>query len=66
MNATREIGTILGGVGLLIFVYLVVTQYTGFASVVGAISSFFSSSVSVLQGRGGSPPSNGAPGVTFP
>lgn len=50
----REIATALGGVGLLIFVYLVVTNASGFGTVLSSITGLFTSSVSVLQGQGAS------------
>lgn len=50
----REVATVLGGMGLLIFAYLCFTQAQGFGQVVSSISSLFTNTISVLQGQGAS------------
>lgn len=49
----REIATVLGGIGLLIFAYLCFTQSGGFSTVVGSVSSLLTGTIGTLQGGGG-------------
>jgi hypothetical protein len=48
----REIATVLAGIGLLIFAYLIFTQSQGASTVLGSISSLMTNTISVLQGQG--------------
>jgi hypothetical protein len=48
----REIATVLGGIGLLIFAYLLFTA-PNVSSVFGAASSLLTNTITVLQGGGG-------------
>jgi hypothetical protein len=49
----REIGSILGGIGLLIFAYLILANATAAGNVANSISSSGASLITALQGRGG-------------
>ncbi len=48
----REIATIFGGIGLLIFAYLMVTNGPGVTSIIGQVSTSGTSLIGALQGRG--------------
>jgi len=47
----REIATVLGGIGLLIFVYLLVKNASGAGKVIGSASGALTNTISVLQGN---------------
>jgi hypothetical protein len=62
----REIATFFGGVGLLIFAYLLLANYVAVPSIFGSISNLFVSGVSVLQGRGGTGSSSSPFNINLP
>jgi hypothetical protein len=47
----REIGSIIGGMGLLIFAYLLLANSSGAAAVASGISSSGATLITALQGR---------------
>lgn len=49
----REIATIFGGIGLLIFAYLLINNAGNTKTVISSASSALTSTISVLQGNGG-------------
>lgn len=48
----REIATVLGGIGLLIFAYLMLTNYNAIGPVLGAATGSLTDTIMTLQGRG--------------
>lgn len=46
----REIATVLGGIGLLIFAYLIVTNYAAIGPVLGAATGALTDTIMTLQG----------------
>lgn len=48
----REISSIMGGIGLLIFGFLVLNNYTGATSILTGVSSSGVNLITALQGRG--------------
>lgn len=48
----REVGTVLGGIGVLIGIYLFATNAQGVATVADGIAKAGTSVISTLQGRG--------------
>lgn len=47
----KEMGTIVGGIGLLIFAYLALTHATGVVSIAEGISKSSTGLISTLQGN---------------
>ncbi len=47
----REIATVLGGIGLLIFAYLIVTNYNAIGPVLGAATGALTDTIMTLQGN---------------
>lgn len=62
MNLGRDVGTLLGGMGILIALYLIGTNWLGFGYLTTAFGGLVTSVVSTLQGRGG----GGGGGVSIP
>jgi hypothetical protein len=52
----REIATFFGGVGLLIFAYLLLSNAGSAGTIFSSVGNLFTSGVSTLQGRGGTGP----------
>lgn len=48
----RELATALGGIGLLIFAYLLLKNATGATSVLTGLSTAMTSTIKTLQGNG--------------
>lgn len=46
----REIATVLGGIGLLIFAYLLLTNYQAIGPVLGAATGSLTDTIMTLQG----------------
>jgi hypothetical protein len=47
----KDVYKVISGIGLLIFLYLIVTNAYGFARIIEAISSNAVSGIEALQGR---------------
>lgn len=47
----REFGTVLGGIGMLIFTYLVVTNYQGATALADGVATSGGTLIKTLQGR---------------
>lgn len=52
MSWSRDIGTILGGIGALIAVYLILTNWMGFSNVTSSFGNLLTGTIGTLQGRG--------------
>jgi hypothetical protein len=56
----REIGTIIGGMGTLIFVYLILSNYGASTSIISGVSGSAVNLIGALQGKSASGLSLGA------
>lgn len=52
-SGLKDIMTVMGGIGLLIFAFLVLNNAGAFSQITNSIAGASSTTIAVLQGRGG-------------